>query len=74
MITRVTLNPKKREIMDAIEIKKQLLDKRWSIVDLARIIGVRREYLSRVIHGHRKGKRIWPKIAKALNIDLPKAA
>lgn len=60
--------------MNPKEIKKLLIDKDTTIIELAKEIGVRREYLSVVIHGHRKGRNIWPKIAKALDIELPEAA
>lgn len=56
--------------MNPKEIKKLLIDKELTIADLARKVGVKRNYLSMIIHGHRKGEQHWPKIANALDIKL----
>ncbi len=56
--------------MEPKEIKKLLIDKDLTVTELAGKVGLKRTHLSLIIHGHRKGKQYWPKIAKALNIEL----
>lgn len=58
----------------AIGVKGFLLITNSDITELARKIGYRREWVSLVIHGHRKGRKIWPRIAEILDIEFKAAA
>ena len=54
------------------EIKKRLIDKSMSQVELAEIVGTSKYYISKIISGTRTGNKYVQKICSVLDIDYEK--
>lgn len=52
------------------ELRKLLIDRNVTVTSLAEAIGVSREWLSKVIHGHWPGKPTRVRVAHALGVEL----
>jgi transcriptional regulator with XRE-family HTH domain len=61
---------RKRELTPlGVIIKKRLIDKGMSQVELAKKIGTSKVYLNMILYGERSGKKYLPKIFTVLQID-----
>lgn len=52
------------------EIKKKLVDKDMTQVELAEQIGVRNTYITKILTGERSGEKYLPEICVILGIDI----
>lgn len=61
---------KKRKLTPlGVIIRKRLLDKEMTQLQLAKEIGTTKVYLNYILHGERRGKKYLPRIFAALEID-----
>ncbi len=54
------------------EIKKRLIDKSMSQVELAAVVGTTKGYINKIITGYRSGEKYLEHICRILEIDLAK--
>lgn len=54
------------------EIKKKLIDKNMSQVELAATVGTTKGYITKIITGYRSGEKYLEHICRILEIDLKK--
>ena len=52
------------------QIKKKMIDKEISQIDIARALGVTQAYVSMVIHGRRRNKKVYEYIEKKLGVKV----
>ena len=53
------------------EVKKRLIDKDMTQIELAGLIGCNKQYLYSILVGERSGKKYMDEISKILEIDIP---
>lgn len=56
------------------EIKKKLIDKEMTQVELANQLGVTKQYITKIITGTRTGEKYLCRIGDILDIDIAKFA
>lgn len=61
---------KERELtVFGAEVKKRLIDKRMSQVELAKMVGTTKQYLNLILYGERSGEKYIGNIVKVLELD-----
>lgn len=53
------------------EVRKKLIDRDMTQVELAGLIGCNKQYLYSILIGERSGKKYMDEISKILEIDIP---
>lgn len=52
-------------------VKKRLIDKDMTQVELAARLGCGKNYVNKIVSGERSGRKYWDEIARILDIDVP---
>lgn len=66
---------KKRKLTPfGVIVKKKLVEKGMTQVELAEEMGTSNKYINLIIYGERSGKKYIPHIAQILDIDIDKIA
>lgn len=52
-----------------MKVKKRLIEKEMTQVELAKLIGTSNKYINLIIHGERSGEKYLQRIANILEID-----
>ena len=51
------------------QVKKRLIDKGMTQVELAALVGCNKQYLHKILYGERSGKKYLDEISKVLDIE-----
>lgn len=54
------------------EVKKRLIDKDMTQVELANMLGIKKQYMTRILCGARAGTKYLDRIGQILDIDITK--
>lgn len=65
----VNLNKQARPTTFGKIVKVKLIELNMTQVELAKMLGIKRQYLCRILSGDRSGKKYLPDIRKILGID-----